>query len=172
MAFKNASTYSFAQVTAILQYGPDEQNDIIKLTEGGVGEGGISIESSMDINNMKVGADGSVQHSLRLATPALLKVEVLRNNTLNLALATQFSITTSGQSTHGLMKLSIVDSVSKEETHCAGIAFKKLPSNFYKMDAEPIVWEFDVGNVTYVAGSQTDEEINKGGGGKTPPAKA
>lgn len=158
MALKSVSTYSFAQVSATLVYTFNAVPVTISLSENGVGEGGIKIESALDTNSMKNGADGSVQHSLRLARPGRLEVEVMRNNMLNSQLALAYNNTTSTAASHGFITITIVDAVSGEQTLCTGVAFKKLPANMYKQDAEPIVWEFDVGNVEYIAGLNNGDE--------------
>lgn len=158
MAYRSVSTYSFAQVTATLVYQFNGVPVTILLSENGVGEDGIKIESALDTNSMKNGADGSVQHSLRLARPGKMTIQVMRNNSLNNQLALAFNSTTATAASHGLMSVTILDSVSGESTRCIGVAFKKLPDNIYKQDAEPISWEFDVGNVEYIAG------LNTGGG--------
>lgn len=160
MALKSTSTYSFAQVSAVLKYG---KGTVIKLSEGGVGEEGIQIESALDTNIMKYGSDGSVQHSLRIARPGTMKVQVMRNNTLNSELANAYNNTTATAAAHGLMVLTISDSASGESTTCTGVAFKKLPANLYKMDAEPITWEFDVGNIFYEPGKINDDDAQDGG---------
>lgn len=165
MAYRSASTYSFAQVTATLVYQFNGAPVTLILSEGGVGEEGIEIESALDTNNMKNGADGSVQHSLRIARPAHLKLSVMRNNELNNQLSLAFNNTTSTAASHGLMSITIIDSTSGEQTICTGVAFKKLPSNSYKQDAEPLVWEFDVGNILYTAGINTDGGTAGGGAG-------
>lgn len=157
MAGKSVSTYSFAQVSATLVY-PSINGDItVDLTSGGVGEGGIQIESALDTNSMKNGADGSVQHSLRIARPGHMQIEVMRNNFLNSQLAACYNVTTASAASHGFIVVTIVDNVSGETTVASHCACKKLPTNMYKQDAEPIVWEFDVGNVEYIAGLNNGE---------------
>lgn len=151
-----ASTYSFINTEAVFN-GPGGSATLsFSLTEGGVAEEGISIEQTEEQGVMAIGADGTVQHSLRAATAGKMTVTVMRNNDLNLKLFEAFNIQKSSSALWGKNVITLNDTVSGESYTCSGTAFIKLPANYWKKDAEALQWEFNVGNIIATGGLNTD----------------
>lgn len=151
------STYSFKQVQATFT-GPsaDPATPLsFSITEGGVGEEGITIEAFEDKNVMLTGADGSVQHSLRVAQPGTITIRVMRNNILNVRLMNAYNTQTSSAKLHGFNVILITDSTSGESYTATNVAFRRLPENSWGKDASIIEWVLDAGNILPIAGENT-----------------
>lgn len=135
--------YSFLDVNASFA-GP---TGAFSLT-GGSAEEGITIAMREDKNLMVVGADGSVQHSLRADNSATITIRLLKNSPTNSLLSGQYNIQKSSSTLWGQNVININASIG-DEIIATSVAFKKQPSVTYAKDGGMNEWEFE-GVVTEV----------------------
>ena len=136
-------TYSFLDVNASWA-GP---TGAFSLT-GGAAEEGITIAMREDKNMMVVGADGSVQHSLRADNSATITIRLLKNSPTNALLSGQYNLQKSSSTLWGQNIININASIG-DEIIATSVAFKKQPSITYAKDGATNEWEFE-GVVTEV----------------------
>lgn len=133
-------TYSFLDVTAALT-GP---GGAITLGSGsGAAEEGIDIETSVDLNNMQIGADGSGQHSLSADKSGRVTVRLLKTSPTNQQLMQMATFQRSSSALHGQNTLVISDTARGDVVSCRQVAFKKIPNLTYASQAGINEWTFD-----------------------------
>lgn len=137
-------TYSFLDVSASFA-GP---TGAFSLT-GGSAEEGITISMRDDKNNMVIGADGSVQHSLRADNSATLTIRLLKNSPTNALLSGMYNVQKSTSTLWGQNVISI-NSQMGDEIVATSVAFKKQPTVVYAKDGGMNEWEFDAGEITEI----------------------
>lgn len=137
-------TYSFLDVSASFA-GP---TGAFSLT-GGSAEEGITISMRDDKNNMVIGADGSVQHSLRADNSATLTIRLLKNSPTNALLSGMYNVQKSTSTLWGQNVIGI-NSQMGDEIVATSVAFKKQPTVVYAKDGGMNEWEFDAGEITEI----------------------
>jgi hypothetical protein len=118
----------------------------------GAAEEGLSIEMESDKNQMTVGADGSVMHSLHASKAGHITVRLLKTSPTNQKLSQMYAVQTASSATHGANVLVISNPVSGDVITATQCAFKKLPSLKYAKDGDVLEWGFDCGTIDTTLG--------------------
>ena len=137
-------TYSFLDVVASFS-GPTGN---FALT-GGSAKEGITIAMAEDKNNMLIGADGSVQHSLRANNGGEITIRLLKNSTTNAVLSGMYNAQKLSSTLWGQNVITINSAIG-DEIVATSVAFKKQPSVTYAEDGGINEWTFDVGSITEI----------------------
>lgn len=136
------NTWSFLDVHGTL-VGPG--GNISIGSNSGAEEEGISFNMIEDKNTMKLGADGSVMHSLHAGKGAEIKVRLLRTSPVNAKLEQLYNTQTTSSMLHGLNVIVITNNATGDHITCQQCAFKKLPEVHFSKDGQVMEWDFDVG---------------------------
>jgi len=142
-------TYSFLSVQASLA-GPGGN---ISLGSGaGVAEEGITTEPLDDKDNLTVGADGSLMHSLIASQAARVTVRLLKTSPVNALLMQLFNFQRQSPANWGQNNLTINDPVRGDVVSGTAIAFARQPTITYAKVGGMNEWIF-YGNITELLGS-------------------
>lgn len=136
-------TYSFLNVNATLS-GPT--GSISLGSSAGVAEEGISVEMIDDKNQMTVGADGTIMHSLRASNAARFTIRLLKTSPANALLSAAYNLGRSSSALWGQMTLVVSDVVRGDVVTGDTIAFAKQPTITYATNAGMNEWSL-MGNV-------------------------
>jgi hypothetical protein len=109
----------------------------------GVAEEGISVIQSGEMNNMKIGADGSGMHSLSADKSGKVTVRLLKNSPTNSLLMTMAQLQRTSASLHGQNQITISNKTSGDVISCQQCAFSKIPDINYAKEGDMLEWEFD-----------------------------
>lgn len=143
------STYSFLEVNASL-VGP---GGTINLGSGsGASEEGITIEPTEDINNMAIGADGSVMHSLHANKSGVVTVRLLKTSPVNEKLSQMYAFQTALPANHGQNTIVVTNARTGDVITCQLVAFKKAPNLTFAKDGGVNDWAFDAGIIDRALG--------------------
>lgn len=144
------ATYSFLDVNAAI-VGPGGS---VNLGNGSAAdEGGISIDSAEDINQMTIGADGTPMHSLHANKGGTVTVRLLKTSPVNQKLSLMYAFQTTSGANHGQNTISIANSFTQDVITCQQCAFKKAPTLTYAKDGGSNEWVFDAGVIDRTLGS-------------------
>ena len=144
------STYSFLDTVAALT-GP---GGVINLGAGAASaEEGISITANNPINNMAVGADGAVMHSLHADKSGTVHIRLQKTSPVNQQLSAMYALQTAVSSSHGKNTISIANSLTSDVITCRVVAFQKAPDLTYAKDGGMNEWVFDAGIIDRTLGS-------------------
>ncbi len=136
------STYSFLDVNAAL-VGPGAA---FNLGAGsGAAEEGITIAPTEEINNMAVGADGQVMHSLRADKSGKVTIRLLKTSPTNALLSAALAFQRTSGANHGQNTLTIVNVATGDTITCQQVAFARWPDIKYQKDGGINEWMFDAG---------------------------
>jgi hypothetical protein len=109
---------------------------------------GVTVDMVEDKNQMSIGADGKVMHSLRANRGATLTVRLQQvsrtNRILSDVYASQTSIL-SGGLYHGQNIFTLTDVLRGDSYTMSEAAFKRFPSRTWAQDGNMVEWSFDVG---------------------------
>lgn len=145
-----SSTYSFLDVQAAI-VGPGAA---FSLGAGsGNAEEGITVTPSEEIDNMTIGADGSVMHSLRADKSGKLKVSLLKTSPINALLSAALAFQRTSGANHGQNTITIVNTATGDTITCQQVAFAKVPDIKYAKDGGMNDWEFNAGIIDMGLGS-------------------
>jgi len=148
----SSNTYSFINTQCSL-VGPGGN---INLGQGAaVGDEGIKIAPTGDVNTMTIGADGTPMHSLHADHSGMVSVQLLKTSPVNQLLAEMYGIQTSSSVMHGQNVISLTNNVTGDTIVCTFCAFKKAPELEYKKEGGFNVWEFQAGVISRVLGGNT-----------------
>lgn len=144
-------TYSFLNVVATIT-GPGGSFPI------GAGaapsEEGISVEMVEDKTDVKVGADGTIQYSLRASRLARITVRLLKTSPTNALLSALYNFQSQSASLWGQNVLVVSDVQRGDVIASAICAFMRQPRVDYGKDAGMNEWLF-TGNVSIALGTGT-----------------
>ena len=126
--------------------------------EAGVAEEGITVVPVGEKNEMTVGADGEIMHSLLASKAATITVTLLRTSTVNAQLQNLFNEQTKSSATHGRNTIVIRDIARGDTTTCTKVAFAKDPDAVYAKSGGTLQWLFHGGKVDKIIGSGTPEK--------------
>lgn len=142
-------TYSFLSVQATLA-GPGGN---ISLGSGaGAAEEGITVEMLEEKDQMTVGADGSIMHSLRASNAARISVRLLKTSPVNAQLSELYNFQRQSPANWGQNTLVVSDTVRGDLVSGSQIAFARQPQLTYAKDAGMQEWIF-YGPVNQTLGS-------------------
>lgn len=142
--------YSFLDVQATIA-GPGGS---FNLGSGsGNAEEGITIEMAEDKNNMAVGADGQVMHSLHAGNAGTVTVRLLKTSPVNAQLMAMYNLQKTSSSLWGNNVISINNKASSDNNGCRAVAFKKAPNMAYAKDGGTVEWAFDAGYIDSILGT-------------------
>jgi hypothetical protein len=139
-----AVTYSFLSVLAAI-VGPGGSFNL--GTGSGNADEGISIEPSEDLDQMTIGADGSVMHSLHADRSGKLVVRLLKTSPTNALLGAMLALQRQSAANHGQNTLTVADSVRGDVITCQNVAFAKVPTITYAKDGGMNEWHFNAGQI-------------------------
>lgn len=143
------ATYSFMDVSATLT----GASGYINLGNGAsVAKEGITVTLAQDRNNMTVGADGEVMHSLRKDKSGTITVRLLYTSPVNAQLQAMYELQSLSSSAWGNNMISIRNSGNDEIVTARNVAFKKQPDRTYSEDGATMEWTFDCGKIDTVTG--------------------
>lgn len=143
------ATYSFLDVVASI-IGP---GGAITLGNGaGSADEGISVEFADEVNQMTIGADGSVMHSLHASKASVVTVRLLKTSPINKQLMLLYNFQRVSSLAHGRNVINIRDVIRGDTYTCRLAAFKKVPANQYSKDGNTLEWTFDCGITDVVLG--------------------
>jgi hypothetical protein len=144
------NTYSFLDVNASI-IGP---GGYFQLGSGaGADEEGITVSPSQDINDMKIGADGTPMHSLHADKSGHVTVRLLKTSPVNAQLGAMLALQRGSSSLHGNNVILINNPQSGDVITCTLVAFKKWPELRYAKDGGTNEWAFDAGYIDQGLGS-------------------
>lgn len=145
-----AFTYSFIDVSATLA-GPGGALDL------GYGSGnskeGITITRTQDRNNMTIGADGSVMHSLRADKSGTVTLRYLKTSDTNAKLQALFNVQSLDASMWGTNLISVTQNASGDKVVCSFCAFTRDSDVTYAEDGDMTEWAFQCGNIDIIRGT-------------------
>lgn len=142
-------TYSFLDVNAAM-VGP---GGAVNLGAGAAAsEEGITVEPTEEINNMTIGADGAVMHSLHANKSGKVTISLLKTSPVNKKLAQMYSYQTAAGANHGQNTISIANNKTGDVITCQICAFAKAPSVKYQKDGGLNVWEMHAGVIDRTLG--------------------
>lgn len=143
-------TYSFIDVQASIT-GPGGSLDL------GYGSGnskeGITVTRTQDRNNMTVGADGSVMHSLRADKSGTVTLRYIKTSDLNAKLQAMFNVQSLDSSLWGSNLISLTQKASGDKVVCSFCAFSRDPDMTYAEDGDMIEWAFQCGQIDVIRGT-------------------
>lgn len=144
------NVYSFLDVVATL-VGP---GGAISIGSGaGVGEEGISIEYTDDLDSMLIGADGKGQHGLSANRSGSITVRLLKTSPVNQQLMAMAEFQSASASTHGQNTLVISDVSRNDVVTAKLVAFARRPSLTFAKDPGLNEWRFNAIEIFPVLGS-------------------
>ena len=137
-------TYSFADVNASIQ----GTGGSFQLGQGaGVAAEGITTDQVDDKDNMAIGADGTVQHNLRMSKAGTVTVRLLKTSPTNAKLQAMYNLQAASSAFWGTNVITINNPASGDVTIGRGAAFRRAPTINYATDGAVQEWAFNVGNV-------------------------
>jgi len=142
-------TYSFADFQAAI----DAPNGTFSLSEGGIADEGITIAMRDPKNTMVSGADGSVMHSLRVASTGTITIRVQKTGVLNALLMDLYNFQTTSSAFHGRNVISASNPVAGDSFTARACAFQKLPDNVNATEGGMQEWVFDCGHISQKLGT-------------------
>lgn len=142
------ATYSFADVAASI-VGPGGS---FSLGYGaGNSEEGITVEMNEDKDDMKVGADGAIMHSLRASRAGKVTVRLLKTSPVNNQLSLMYSVQEASSAVWGQNVIVVTDVVRGDLVSAVQMAFVKQSPVVYAKDGNMNEWSFQ-GAVTMLLG--------------------
>lgn len=133
-------TYSFLDVNAAI-VGPGAA---FNLGAGaGASDEGITVEPSVDLDNMTIGADGQGMHSLIADKSGHVIARYLKTSPINNLLSTALAFQRSSGALHGQNTITIANNVSGDTITCQQVAFAKVPKIDYAKDGNYNEWHFN-----------------------------
>lgn len=143
------STYSFLNVAATIT-GPGGSFPL------GAGSGdaqeGITVEMIDDKDQMVVGADGSLMHSLRASNTGRITVRLLKTSPQNALLSALYNFQRASSAFWGQNVLVVSDVVRGDVMTGSQMAFTRQPAVVYSQDGNINEWSFQ-GNVIEFLGT-------------------
>lgn len=142
------ASYSFLDVTATIT-GPGGAFSI-KI---GAAPEGITWAPSDDMNEMVVGSDGTIQHSLKESgNTGQLTLTLLKVSHVNQQLRALFESQRSTASTWGMNTITWHDRASNEDLEVTEAAFTNVPNFAVAQTGGTVTWTFDGRLNAYNAG--------------------
>jgi hypothetical protein len=144
------ATYSFKDVTAAYT-GPGGS---FQLAFGaGAAEEGISFEMMEDKNQMTVGADGSVMHSLHAGKAGTITARLLKTSPINALLMACYDFQTTASTLWGTGIIVIRQVAASDIATARQCAFKRAPNMTYAKDGGTVEWSWDAGKIDRILGT-------------------
>lgn len=149
-----AYTYSFLDVQATLA-GP---TGVVDLGCGaGNAQEGITVAFNEDKDNMLVGADGSVMHSLRASQAGQITVRLLQTSESNNKLSIMYNAQAVSSSLWGQNVITVRNSATGDVIVASACAFTKQPDINYAQDGGTLEWVFNCGAINEILGTGSPE---------------
>lgn len=131
--------YSFKNVNAAL-VGPGVA--LALGSNSGVAKEGIAVEMIEDKDDMKVGADGSIMHSLRAGNAAKVMIRLLKTSIFNNGLSVAYNFQRQNPAAWGQNTLVVTDVVRGDVVSLSQVAFARQPSVTWAEDGNMNEWTF------------------------------
>lgn len=141
--------YAFTDVKATIT-GP--AGSAILADGAGAAEEGITVEPTEETDSMRIGADGSVAHSLHASKAGKVTVRLLKTSPMNAVLHQMYNFQRSSSLHHARNVLVISNIVNGEVYTCTDVAFARMPPNTWSKEAGTIDWEFNASRVEPTGG--------------------
>lgn len=143
------ATYSFLAVSATIA-GP---GGAIAIGSGsGAAEEGITVEMIEEKDDMKVGADGSIMHSLRASSAARLTLRLLKTSPVNAQLSNLYNFQRLSAANWGQNQLVVSDVNRGDVVSMNQAAFARQPTVVWSKDGTINEWLF-LGAINVVLGA-------------------
>lgn len=133
------TTYSFLSVVGSIT-GPGGAFSV--GSNAGVSEEGVTVENIEDKDDMKVGADGDIMHSLRAGNAARLTIRLLKTSPVNALLSNLYNFQRQNPANWGQNILVFSDIYRGDVETMTLAAFAKPSGNTYAKDANMMEWAF------------------------------
>ena len=153
---KNLGTYSFLNIQATIT-GPGGSFSI--GSSSGNSDEGIAIAMLEEKDQMTVGADGSIMHSLRASDAATVTVHLLKTSPTNAQLSALYNFQKTSAVNWGQNVLIISDVIRGDVIATAQVAFAKQADVSYVKDGGMMAWKF-AGAVEMLLGSGVPDVNN------------
>jgi len=148
------SAHSFLDCVATI----DGPGGSINIGAGaGVAEEGITIEPVNDKSTMTRGADGSGVHSLSADNARTVTVRLLKTSPTNALLMNMANYQTMSSATHGKNTIAVRDIARGDAILLEKVAFKRIPTLNYAIEAGMNEWIFEAIESSTVLGVGTPE---------------
>ena len=148
------STYSFININASI----DGPGGTYPLGYGnGTAEEGITIAMVEDKNNMAIGSDGSVMHSLHAGNGGTITIRYLKTAPTNYNLNQMLDFQRISSANWGRNIIVISDPTRGDQITCLYCAFKRWPNVTYAKDGGMQEWAFDAGQIDGLLGIGSPE---------------
>ena len=143
-------TYSFIAVGAAL----DGPGGNINFGYGAaVAEEGITVERTEDRNQMTIGADGEVMHSLHAGSSGTLRVRLLKTSPTNALLQAMLNYQSLSGADWGNNTVQVRDFQRGDTVTCRDVAFTGHPSLSWGKQGNINEWTFHAGHVDIQLGT-------------------
>lgn len=144
------AAYSFQDVTGTIT-GPG--GTIIIGAGSGNSDEGIVVTPTEDRNQMTVGADGTVMHSLNANRSGRIAINLLRTSSQNAVLQALYDLQTLSSATHGLNTILVTDTARGDVASGYQCAFARQPDLGFQKNPRIQTWIFDCGEVNIIQGA-------------------
>lgn len=138
-------TYSFVDVQVSIA-GPGGAFSLAP-SGAGVASEGITVEMAEDKDNMVVGADGVVMHSLHAGNAGTITVRLLQTSPVNQQMKALYDYQRLSAANWGQNVITINNPASGDVTVGRDAAFRRAPTITYATDGTTNEWAFNVGNI-------------------------
>jgi predicted SPOUT superfamily RNA methylase MTH1 len=142
-------TYSFLNVQATIS-GPGGSFSI--GSTAGNSEEGISVEMLEEKDDMKVGADGTIMHTLRASDAARVTIRLLQTSPVNSQLSALYNFQRKNAGNWGQNVIRISDMARGDVISSVEAAFARQPQVTYHKDGTMREWVF-LGRVDELLGA-------------------
>jgi hypothetical protein len=143
------ATYSFMDVAASIT-GPGGSFALGYAQANA--EEGITVTMKEAKNEMTIGADGSVMHSLHAGNGGSVTLRYLKTAPVNHQLAAMYDFQRVSSAVWGNNVLVISDPARGDQISCRQVAFQKWPDVTYAKDGGTLEWVFDCGSIDGILG--------------------
>jgi hypothetical protein len=145
-----SSTYSFMDVVSTIN-GPGGN---FALGYGSCNaEEGISVAMVENKNQMTIGADGCVMHSLHAGNGGSVTIRFLKTSPTNQLLSQMYAYQKVSSALWGSNTIVVSDLSRGDQIVCTDCAFQKQPNVNYAKDGGTQEWIFDAGHIEAILGS-------------------
>lgn len=147
-------SYSFGDVNASIT-GP---GGTVSFGYGaGTAEEGITTEMAEDKDNMVIGADGSVMHTLHAGNAGSVTVRLLKTSPTNAKLQAMYDFQITSSALHGQNTIVIANPATGDVVTCLSCAFRRRPNITYAKEGGVMEWSFNAGRIATVLGASAPQ---------------
>jgi hypothetical protein len=142
-------TYSFVDTNCTI-VGPGLQ--VVLGAGSGAAEGGITFEMAEDKDTQRVGADGTVMHSLHAGQMGVAIVRLQKTSPNNAQLMVGYNAQRTFSTNWGGNVITLT-TIQGDNVTCRGVAFQREPNKGYDKEGADMEWRFNVGTLDSILGT-------------------